>query len=170
MGESLRLRTYSYHFGEPVMNSKLALKEEIEGIVADPAIDVSALSRPAFREMLTAAFAAHGWTLQTRSSDDIDDPSALVGFIKDRAGVEIEFGHPYFIGMDLLKLQLASSPAQDRIDVGVYVVTTVAFQRHLEEVHGHKWRGSISFERVVRYLPHFRSAISVPIYVLGIDI
>lgn len=170
MGESLRLRTYSYRFGEPVMHSKLALKDEIESIVADPSIDISTLSRPAFRQMLTTAFAQHGWALQTRSPEDIDDPAALVGFIKDRAGAEIEFGHPYFIGMDLLKLQLASSPVHDHIDVGVYLVTTVAFQRHVEELHGHKWRGSISFERVVRYLPHFRSAISVPIYVLGIDV
>jgi hypothetical protein len=37
-------------------------------------------------------------------------------------------------------------------------------------VHGQKWNGSINYERVVRYLPHFRSAIQVPVYVLGIDI
>ncbi|NIO84901.1 MAG: restriction endonuclease, partial [Candidatus Aminicenantes bacterium] len=32
------------------------------------------------------------------------------------------------------------------------------------------WDGSLSFEKVVNYLPHFKSAIQVPIYVLGIDI
>ena len=32
------------------------------------------------------------------------------------------------------------------------------------------WDGSLNFEKVVRYLPQFKSAIQVPIYVLGIDI
>ncbi len=31
------------------------------------------------------------------------------------------------------------------------------------------WDGSLSFEKVVRYLPHFKSAIQVPVYVIGID-
>jgi hypothetical protein len=31
------------------------------------------------------------------------------------------------------------------------------------------WEGSLSFEKVVKYLPHFKSAIQLPIYVLGID-
>ena len=29
--------------------------------------------------------------------------------------------------------------------------------------------GSLTFEKVVRYLPHFKSAIQLPIYVIGID-
>jgi hypothetical protein len=31
------------------------------------------------------------------------------------------------------------------------------------------WEGSLSFEKVTTYLPHFKSAIQIPIYVLGID-
>jgi hypothetical protein len=31
------------------------------------------------------------------------------------------------------------------------------------------WKGSLSFEKVIRYLPHFKSAIQLPIYVIGID-
>ena len=30
--------------------------------------------------------------------------------------------------------------------------------------------GSLSFNKVVRYLPHFKSAIQLPIYVIGIDL
>jgi restriction endonuclease BglII len=30
--------------------------------------------------------------------------------------------------------------------------------------------GSLTFEKVKKYLPHFKSAIQVPIYVLGIDV
>lgn len=37
---------------------------------------------------------------------------------------------------------------------------------------GKTWEGSMSFERVCicMYLPHLKSAIQVPIYLLGIDL
>ena len=31
------------------------------------------------------------------------------------------------------------------------------------------WEGSLTFEKVAKYLPHFKSAIQVPIFVLGIE-
>ena len=37
-------------------------------------------------------------------------------------------------------------------------------------MHGQKWNGSINYERVVKYLPHFRSAIQVPVCIPGIDV
>jgi hypothetical protein len=36
--------------------------------------------------------------------------------------------------------------------------------------HQQKWEGSLTFEKVKKYLPQFKSAIQVPIYVLGIDV
>lgn len=30
---------------------------------------------------------------------------------------------------------------------------------------GFKWEGSLQFEKVLKYLPHFRSAIQVPIFI-----
>jgi Restriction endonuclease BglII len=63
----------------------------------------------------------------------------------------------------------ARKTALDQIDVGIYVVTTRRFQKHLA-THDQNWEGSLTFEKVTRYLPHFKSAIQVPIYVLGIDI
>jgi len=44
------------------------------------------------------------------------------------------------------------------------------FQKQLIADHKQNWDGSLTFEKVVRYLPHFKSAIQIPIYVLGIDI
>jgi hypothetical protein len=57
----------------------------------------------------------------------------------------------------------------DKIDVGVYVTTTKAIQRCLNAEHCQNWDESLSFEKVCRYVPYFKSAIQVPIYVLGID-
>lgn len=90
-------------------------------------------------------------------------------FLKERVGIEVGFGHASFIGIDLLKFQVSSYSALDKIDVGVYVVTTRQFQRRMRD-YKQNWEGSLSFERVIKYLPHFKSAIQVPIYVLGIDL
>jgi hypothetical protein len=84
--------------------------------------------------------------------------------------VEVGFGHASFIGIDLLKFQVSPYSALDKIDVGVYIVTTNKFKKFMFSTHQKKWEGSLSFEKVKLYLPHFKSAIQIPIYVLGIDI
>jgi restriction endonuclease BglII len=50
------------------------------------------------------------------------------------------------------------------------VTTTKSFQKKMRAEFAQNWDGSLNFEKVVRYLPQFKSAIQVPIYVLGIDI
>jgi hypothetical protein len=57
----------------------------------------------------------------------------------------------------------------DKIDVGVYVVVTNGFRKRLCSEYKQKWQGSLTFEKVCRYLPHFRSAIQVPIFVYGLE-
>jgi hypothetical protein len=98
------------------------------------------------------------------------DPGAKMDFLKGRVGIEVGFRHASFIGIDLLKFQVSSYSALDKIDVGVYVVTTSRFQKMMTADIKQKWEGSLTFEKVKRYLPHFKSAIQVPIYVLGIDL
>lgn len=58
----------------------------------------------------------------------------------------------------------------DKIDVGVYIVTTKRFQKLMKQNHNKNWKGSLSFEKVVKYLPHFKNAIQLPFYVVGIEI
>jgi len=101
---------------------------------------------------------------------DDDDPAAKMDFLKERVGIEVGFGHASFMGIDLLKFQVSSYSGLNQIDVGVYVTTTRRFQRHMTVEHAQKWDGSLTFEKVKRYLPHFKSAIQVPIYLLGIDL
>ncbi len=90
-------------------------------------------------------------------------------FLKERIGVEVGFGHASFLGIDVLKFQVSSYSALDKIHAGIYVVTTGQFQRRMKDL-GQNWEGSLTFEKVKRYLPHFKSAIQVPIWVLGIDL
>lgn len=166
----IRLNTYSYRFAEQVLNSKLALKQEIESILLDSRINLSELSRPRFNAVLDDLFVQKGWQNQPTVFDEPQDPSAKMDFLKERVGIEVEFGHSSFIGIDLLKFQVSSYSGLDKIDVGTYVVTTKSFQKKMKKEFGLNWEGSLSFEKVTRYLPHFKSAIQVPIYVIGLDL
>jgi hypothetical protein len=165
----IRLERFSYRFAEQVLNSKLAIKQEVEGILTSDALEIATLSRPAFNKVLRGSFVAKGWTDQPHVFGPEDEPGAKMDFLKERVGIEVGFGHASFIGIDLLKFQVSSYSSLDQIDVGIYVVTTRKFQKHLAE-QAQNWEGSLTFEKVVRYLPHFKSAIQVPIYVMGIDI
>jgi hypothetical protein len=166
----LRLQRFSYRFAEQVLNSKLALKEEIEGILTEEVPDIGLLSRPGFNKLLDERFVSKGWTRQPAVFQDADDLGAKMDFLKDRLGIEVGFGHASFLGIDLLKFQVSSYSALDRIDVGIYISTTSGFQRRMRTDLGQNWEGSLTFEKIVRYLPQFKSAIQIPIYVLGIEL
>ena len=167
---SVRLKKYSYRFAEQVFNGKIQIKNELEEIIYTATKYLSVLSRPEFNRILNEEFEEHGWETQPPVFDKDDDAYAKFDFLKDRIGVEVQFGHSSFIGIDLLKFQVASFSNLDTIDFGVYITTTSGFQKELKNRYGLKWDGSLSFEKVVRYLPYIRSAIQVPIYVIGIDV
>jgi len=166
----MQLQVFSYRFAEQVLNSKLVLKQEIERVIKDPGINISSLSRPNFNNVLKDLFVSKGWENQPSIFREAKDPSARMDFLKERVGIEVGFGHASFIGIDLLKFQIASYSGLDIIDVGVYIVTTRSFQKYMQKNHNQNWEGSLSYEKVVRYLPHFKSAIQVPIYLVGIDL
>ena len=60
----IRLERFSYRFAEQVLNSRLALKQEIEQVLTDTSIDLSILSRPKFNDVLRELFTAKGWQSQ----------------------------------------------------------------------------------------------------------
>jgi hypothetical protein len=162
----IRLQTFSFRFAEQLLNSKLAIKQEIESILTDPKIEISSLSRPGFNKYLEVLFSEKGWESQPAAFHEKGDPSARMDFLKERVGIEVEFGHASFIGIDLLKFQVASYSGLDIIDLGVYIVTTSEFQKVMHEQFNQNWEGSLTFKKVTRYLPHYKSAIQVPIFVI----
>lgn len=166
----IRLKTYSFRFAEQVLNSKLSLKQEIEGVLINSKVNLCSLSRPNYNKLLDAQFVKMNWERQPLVFSEQNDPTAKLDFLKERIGIEVEFGHASFLGIDLLKFQVSSFSGLDKIDVGVYIVTTKNFQKQIKEKYRQNWEGSLHFEKVVRYLPHFKSAIQVPIYVIGLDL
>jgi Restriction endonuclease BglII len=73
------------------------------------------------------------------------------------------------LGIDLLKFQVSSYSALDKIDVGIYIATTGDFQRKAKQF-GQNWEDSLTFEKIIKYLLQFKIAIQVPIYVVGVDL
>lgn len=158
----MRFRIWSYRFAEEVLNSKLALKKEIEDVIKSIHFSPSEVTRPKLNQAFRREFLKRGWESEVRIFEELGEPLAKIDFMKDRIGVEVSFSHSSFLGIDMLKFQMLSYSNLDRIDVGIYIVQTKGFFRG-------KFKGSIKFRKVVKYLPHFRSAIQVPIYVYGLE-
>jgi hypothetical protein len=165
----MRLQKFSYRFAEQVLNSKLVLKEEVEAILTGEIPDFGMLSRPGFNKLLDERFVAKGWARQPAVFQDGEDLGAKMDFLKERIGIEVGFGHASFLGIDLLKFQVSSYSALDKIDVGIYIATTAGFQKRMKNELKQNWEGSLTFEKIAKYLPHFKSAIQVPICVIGLD-
>lgn len=170
MAPQIVLRTYSYRFAEQVLNANLSIRQEIEAILKDVSLPIPELSRPRFNQELDRRFVEKGWQPQPLVFGEPGEPMAKMDFLKGRVGIEVEFGHSSFLGIDLLKMQIGSYSGLDKIDIGIYVVTTSAFQQRMTADFSANWEGSLKFEKVIRYLPYFKSAIQVPIFVYGIDI
>ena len=49
------------------------------------------------------------------------------------------------------------------------MAVTTSFRSKLIKQYKQKWTGNSTFEKVCKYLPHFRSAIQVPILVIGLE-
>lgn len=164
----MKYKTYSYRFAEQVLNSNFNIKKEVEDLITNFKPTKEQLTRPALNELFKKKFMEKGWSEEPMIFEDPKDPGAKLDFLKSRIGVEVQLGHASFLGIDLLKFQTLSYSNLDRIDLGVYIVTTKDFQKKREE-EGLIWEGSLRFEKVVKYLPHFKSAIQVPIFVIGLD-
>jgi hypothetical protein len=82
----LLLEKYSYRFAEQVLNSKLAIKQEVEETLTHPSIQIPTLSRPEFNKVLRDKFIGKGWEDQPVVFQGKDEPSA--GWIFSREGSE----------------------------------------------------------------------------------
>jgi hypothetical protein len=163
--------TFDYRFADEILSTKYAkIKKEVESIIKSIALTKSNSGRKELNAVFKKKFEAKGWTSEPRVFEGPHTPLAKLDFIKDRVGVEVEFGHSSFIGVDLLKLQTSSYSHLDKIDIGIYITTTKKFKKKVTEKFSANWEGSLDFEKVKKYLPEFKSAIQVPVWVVGLGI
>ena len=165
----MRYKSWSYRFAEQILNSKFSIKTEIEEIIDSINLKPEIMSRPNLNKAFREEFLKKRWEEQPAVFNEPADPSAKIDYLKERVGVEVAFSHESFIGIDLMKFQMLSYSYLDKIDLGVYMAVTKDFANILIKKYQQKWRGSLTFEKICTYLPHFRSAIQVPIYVIGLE-
>ena len=75
------------------LNSKLALKQEIESVLLNPNVELPSLNSPYFNKALENLFIQKGWETQPKVFNENKDPSAKFDFLKERIGVEVGFTH-----------------------------------------------------------------------------
>ncbi len=167
----MKFKTFDYRFAEEILSTKYPkIKKEIESIIKSITITPDNSGRKELNAFLKKKFESKGWRSEPRVFKGPKTPLAKLDFIKDRVGVEVAFGHASFIGIDLLKLQTSSYSHLDEIDLGIYITTTRSFKKKVIEQFDVKWEGSLDFEKVEKYLPEFKSAIQVPVWVIGLEV
>jgi len=166
----MNFKTWSYRFADQVLNSNLKIKSELEQVIRGIQFQRIDFNRKALNKTFKDGFLALGWQDQPRlfESEDVDEdqevPMSKIDFLKDRIGVGVAFTHESFLGTDLLKFQTLSYSSLDKMDVGIYIVATKSLQKTV----GKALQTSITYEKVLKYLPHFKTAIQVPILVVGL--
>lgn len=166
----LQLQKNSYRSADELLRSNPILKEEIDKILLNPDIDLSSLSRSHYNHILRESFKTQGWHHNPSLFNEPVNPLSKIELLKQNFALEIGFRHASLTGHNLLKFQLSSSHNSDRIDLGIFVVTTNQFQKQMKKVYCHNWIGAMTFEKADRYLRHFKTELQLPIYLVGIDV
>lgn len=163
----LDLEKYSYKSGELHLNTKAAIKEELEGILLAQSPQIDRWSRDEYVRIIQTDFLAKGWLVPPPMADRGGKSIALMDFMKDRVGVKLGF-HSSSPQSDILRFQKAQEFAQTKLDLGVYVVTTAGCQQKLGQMSGKPWAGP-NFHTVTRSLKSINRMVSLPVCVIGLD-
>jgi hypothetical protein len=178
---------YNHRFAEEILNTRFGgIINEINDIIATvdmnylntewrkdsglPVNEYLSTGNPILNKELKKGFKDKNWKDEVLIFPD-NKSREKMDFMKEKVGIEVQFGHQTFLFEDLLKFQSCSYFGREKelIDVGIYITATKNLQKNLEKL-GIKWSGSLSYEKVIKTLPLFKSSIQVPIYVMGIDI
>jgi hypothetical protein len=109
--------------------------------------------------LIEEAFVKLGWERHPRIVSAAESDLAA-DFKKDVIQVEVQFGNMARWYTDIFKFLL--SYAANDIEVGVLAVPVLSTARRIDE-------NVVNFERVQRELPHAKMAVTIPVWVLGLE-
>ena len=142
------------------MNSKIALKAEIENIINALEIDPLGKDERSPHKVIKKTFLEKGWS----DEQQISQRSKMrFDLYKERIGIEIETSHIIHTYKDFLKFLVAFNDGN--IDVGVEVVYDDSFVKKYNLPPARPTIGKV--KRDLETL--FRPIIPVPIYVIGLE-
>ena len=155
----MRFTTYSYRYGEEIMNAKLNLKKEVEEIISRAMTKMELGSAGKLNKELDGLFKEKGWASQSKVVKEL---GLSIDFQKERVGVEVQFGNVARLYADLFKLQVMSFSGRDKIDVGIIILPKLEYAKKI---------GSpiANFEKLIRELPYFKTALQVPLWIIGLE-
>ncbi|HJT36745.1 MAG TPA: BglII/BstYI family type II restriction endonuclease [Pirellulales bacterium] len=151
----MKANVYSHRFGDKVVPSSLL--EEIVGAVADCAIAPQQGSSKSIKSAILDALVSHGWPGKV----GLDIMSRIsISSLKDKVGLCFQTGNMGRMYADLIKLQTLY--LRGTIDAGVFIVPETRCAKLLGE-------NIADCGRLLRELPIFDRAITVPLAVIGIE-
>ena len=169
-GSSLRVEQWHLHRGAAALLDQNTPLGEIAAVVRD--VPFRADEGQAFyNRAISASFASWSWSAECRV---IPELALKCDFAKDGAQVEVEFGNARTYYQDFTKFLLGSRYAGT--EVGVLVVPTLRFAKHLCEVGRQRaiakgrarYSGMIHFDKVTREFQYLEFMLQMPIAVAGI--
>jgi len=156
----LRFSKHNFRFAEEILNSKIALKTEIEDIINDLDIDPFGKDERLPHKVIKKAFLERNWT----DEQPISERSKMrFDLYKERIGIEIETSHVIHTYKDFLKFLVAFNDG--KIDVGVEVVYGDSFVKKHNLRPAKPTMGKVKSDLETL----FRPIIPVPIYVIGLE-
>lgn len=179
MAKILILDSYSHMFGAEVLEFKYpALRSEILAVLANT--EVPRATKPSkektrvgelvysgedLNEPLARALRQLGWQQRRVYWPDQRRYFIDVDFVKERVGLEVQFGKYSFVLHDFYKFQYLFGLSDERqIDVGVEIVPSSNFQRRM-------YSGPAGFDSVVTAIrSHARNEPPIPLWIMGIDV
>ncbi|MHB8997745.1 MAG: BglII/BstYI family type II restriction endonuclease [Armatimonadota bacterium] len=169
-GSSLQVEQWLLHQGATAFLEQDTPLAEIAAVVRD--VPFRAAEGQAFyNQAISASFASWSWSAECRVFPDL---ALKCDFAKDGAQVEVEFGNARTYYQDFTKFLLGKRYGQ--IEVGVLLVPTLRFAKHLCEVGRQRavakgrarYSGMIHFDKVQREFQYLEFMLQMPIAVAGI--
>lgn len=169
-------KVLSYRFGQELLDSPpfASLKSELVTIVAATPVPLLAKAKVRSRTgrtfttdqkglnlALDAAFAARGWEIHPYIIEGERHTKLQADYKKGRVQVEVQFGNMARWYTDVFEFQVSYS--EKHIDIGILITAVQTFASTIDENVAY-------FERVERELPYARMSITLPIWVIGVDL
>jgi hypothetical protein len=169
-------QTYSYRHAEAIMkheypNGMAEIRDIIRAVewqrLPEPkerrrkgrTVAVLLINQNTTNEKFEQEFGARGWERHPLIVSSAES-RLLADFKKENIQVEVQFGNMARWYTDIFKFLL--SYAADDIEIGVLVVPMQRVAKLIDENVAY-------FERVLRELPHAKMAVTIPVWLVGVN-
>lgn len=165
----LALERCSYRYAEEALDRKPQIKREIEEILLRPGSGILTLSWDQYVASASREFREKGWESKPTYVDARGNLTQVMDFRKEGVGVMFALS-PSASPKDVLGFQTARLSEDTEVEVGVFIVASESFQRHLEKA-GKLWEGP-DFETARKGLSmaEHGSSMTVPVYLVALNL